>query len=278
MAALKIINFKDRKCSKLILTLMLLILVDNQPNLMTNEQTIEDLKQQLERLKQDQKHLLKLVSHDVKSPFNKLFALSNLLQLTADNLSEEQQDYLLRMDWVIKEGLTVVRNLLDLRAIDSGKIELHEEPIELSRLVKESINGYQKQIGVKKLKISELVNEVTIQSDRRHLERIIDHLLSNAIKFSPLESDINLSLTTPSNTTQFTVSTQSGPIPEEEVGNLFQKHSPLSTRPSHGENALGNGLFIAKTYAQLLGGTIEFVQEENKVEFVLTLPTSLPKT
>lgn len=243
---------------------------------MTNKSTIE-LAQEIEKLKQEKKHLLKLVSHDVKSPFNKLYALNNLLQLTAENLSEEQQDYLLRMDWVIKEGLTVVRNLMDLKAIDSGEIEFREEPVDLLRLIKENVNGYRKQIGTKKLKIGGLTDKVTIQSDKRYLEKVIDQLVSNAIKFSPLESNISINITTPGNTVLFTIASQSGPIPPEEVEGLFQKHTTLSTRPTHGENALGNGLFIANTYAQQLGGDIEFRQEDTKVEFVLTLATNLPK-
>lgn len=242
---------------------------------MSDRPGLADLEREIEALKKDQKGLLKLVSHDVKSPFNKLYALSNLLQLTADNLTEEQQEYLLRMDWVIKEGLTVVRNLMDLRAIESNEIELHKESLDICLLVRESINNYQKQISVKKLIFDKIDCKVTAQSDKRLLERVLDHLICNAIKFSPLESYVNLHVFTPGNTIIFTISSESGPIPEEETGNLFNRHSPLSVRPTHGENALGNGLFIAKNYARILGGDIEFQQEGAKVEFVLTLPGSV---
>ena len=213
---------------------------------MSDDPALGDLEKQIETLKKEQKGLLKLVSHDVKSPFNKLFALSNLLQLTADNLTDEQKDYLIRMDWVIKEGLTVVRNLLDLRAIESGEIELYNEELNLCSIIKETVNGYQKQIGVKKLTFGNFDCKVTIQSDKRLLERVVDHLVCNAIKFSPLQSQINLSVTTPGASILFAVSSESGPVPEEEIKGLFKKHTTLSTRPTHGENALGNGLFIAQ--------------------------------
>ncbi|VAW27132.1 hypothetical protein MNBD_BACTEROID06-538, partial [hydrothermal vent metagenome] len=81
---------------------------------MANEDIIKKLEETVLKLEEEKKQLLKLVSHDVKSPFNKLFALNHLLRLVSEDLNEEQLDYLGRMEWVIKEGLTVVRNLMDL--------------------------------------------------------------------------------------------------------------------------------------------------------------------
>lgn len=236
---------------------------------------ISELQERIKELEEEKKHLLKMVSHDIKSPYNKLFALSNLLQLTADNLGEEQRDYLLRMDWVIKEGLTVVRNLMDLRAIEANQIELNPEELNLNNILNECINGYQKQISVKKLNFNVFDDKVTAQSDKRYVDRIVDNLISNAIKFSPLNSKISIDITDNKAQWIIKVSTESGPIPEVEISRLFNKHSPLSTRPTHGENALGNGLYIAQNFAQRLGGKIEFDQENNLVAFSFYLPKKL---
>ncbi len=236
---------------------------------------IEDLKNRITKLEKEKKQLLKLVSHDVKSPFNKLFALSNLLQLVSDDLNEEQLDYLTRIEWVIKEGLTVVRNLMDLRAIENKDIEVIPEKLRIDSIINDNFRNFSKQASTKKINIESDLTNVTIQSDKRLLERVIDNLVSNAIKFTPKESSISVKLIQNNSTIQLKISSNSGPIPTEEVANLFTKSSPLSTRPTHGENALGNGLFIAQTYAQYLSANITFNQNESTIEFTLTLPEKI---
>lgn len=242
---------------------------------MSEAPTLSELKQRVAQLEKEQKHLLKLVSHDVKSPYNKLYALSNLLQLTADNLGDEQKEYLLRMDWVIKEGLTVVRNLMDLRAIDSNQTDLHIEEVNITDALGDCLNGYQKQIGLKKIKLELFDKKVTAQSDKRYVDRVIDNLVSNAVKFSPTESKIEVLITESGNDWLLSVNSESGPIPKDEVDKLFEKHTTLSTRPTFGENALGNGLFIAQSFAKKLGGKIEFTQKGDQVIFSFTLPKNL---
>lgn len=236
---------------------------------MPNSNQLSLLAQEIEQLKAEKKQLLKLVSHDVKSPFNKLYALSNLLQLTSDNLNEDQLDLLTRMEWVVKEGLTVVRNLLDLRAIDNASVEIAVEKVNLTALVVETIKAYEKQASAKNINIETKLYNVTTQSDRRLMERVVDHLMSNAIKFTRKEKAISIKLEAIGAGYALEISSDSGPIPSEEVKNLFVRGTTLSTRPTHGENALGNGLFIAQTYAKKLNASIDFDQNDEKVTFGL---------
>lgn len=239
---------------------------------MEKTDTIEDLKNQISILEKEKNQLLKMVSHDVKSPFNKLFALSNLLQLVSEDLNEEQLDYLTRMEWVIKEGLTVVRNLMDLRTIENNALELSLEEVNIDTLVQDAFKNYSKQINSKKITNELKIDKVTAWSDKRFQERVIDNLISNAVKFSPKESQIQVTLSKDKNEVALKVSSRSGPIPAEEVDNLFKRSSPLSTRPTHGENALGNGLYIAQCFAQQLGGKIIFNQKEARIEFIFLFP------
>lgn len=239
---------------------------------MAQQKNIEALEQKIRDLESEKQQLLKLVSHDVKSPFNKLFALNQLLQLVSENLNEEQLDYLTRMEWVIKEGLTVVRNLIDLRAIENNTIELNPEELQVEAILDHSFKNYNKQITTKKQTIGLDLNKVTAWSDKRALERVLDNLVSNSVKFSPKESHIKVGLLTQTNTIKLAITSLSGPIPKEEVPNLFKQNAPLSTRPTHGESALGNGLFIAQKYAQALGGKIRFSQKDREVIFTFELP------
>lgn len=242
---------------------------------MAQDNIIQELEKKIAELEQQKTQLLKLVSHDVKSPFNKLFALSNLLQLVSDNLNEEQLDYLNRMEWVIKEGLTVVRNLLDLRAIENKEFDFYIEELSFDVLLNEAIKNYSKQVGSKNISFSLNINKVTVWSDKRALDRIADNIVSNAVKFTPKKGKIKVALTDNKSVLRLKVSSQSGPIVVEEIDNLFKRSSPLSTRPTHGESALGNGLFIAQSYAHQLGGQVTFHQSNSMVEFTIQLPLKL---
>lgn len=239
---------------------------------MAQENYIKQIEQKVLDLEQEKEQLLKLVSHDVKSPFNKLYALSNLLQLVSDNLDKEQLDYLIRMEWVIKEGLTVVRNLMDLRAIENDSIELNLEDLSFGGILQEIIHGYSKQTKAKNIDIELKTNEVTIRSDKRALERVLDNLVSNAVKFTPKSEIISIGLFEEGGLVQLQVSSKSGSIPKEETNRLFKRSSPLFTRPTHGESALGNGLFIAQNYATALGSIIQFNQENSIITFTLKMP------
>jgi len=238
---------------------------------MAKEDNIASLKQRIVELETEKAQLLKLVSHDVKSPFNKLYALSNLLQLVSEDLNEEQLDYLSRMEWVIKEGLTVVRNLMDLRAIENNNIELSFEDLQVEYILNDIFKNYEKQTEAKNIVFKDQTTNVTTRSDKRILEKIIDNLVSNAVKFSAKESNIVVTLTENGGLIQLTITSKSGPISEEEVTSLFKRSSPLSTRPTHGESALGNGLFIAQHYAHALSGKITFSQKESEITFKLEL-------
>jgi len=238
---------------------------------MANNKNIEILEKRIDELEQEKQQLLKLVSHDVKSPFSKLFALTSLLQLTADNLTIEQLDYLNRMEWVIKEGLIVVRNLMDLRAIENRDIELQMEELDISLIINDSIKNYSKQLEAKSISFDLKISNVTVWSDKRLLEKIVDNMVSNAVKFTPKASTIYIELGKQHKGVFFKVSSESGPIPNEETAQLFKQSSPLSTRPTHGESAIGNGLYIAQNYAQLLNGEISFLQKDSMINFRLVL-------
>lgn len=242
---------------------------------MAQDNNIKELKTRIADLELEKTQLLKLVSHDVKSPFNKLFALSNLLQLVSENLNEEQLDYLIRMEWVVKEGLTVVRNLMDLRAIENKEFDFYVEELSIDAILNETIKNYSKQSDSKNLSFSLDINKVTTWSDKRAIDRIIDNIVSNAVKFTPKAGEIIISLKEINSKIELIVSSKSGPIMEEEVSNLFKRSSPLSTRPTHGESALGNGLFIAQSYANQLGGQVKFNQSDSVVEFLIGLPIKL---
>ena len=236
---------------------------------------MEELTLAIERLQAENKALLKLASHDMRSPLNKIFALVNLLRMSDDSLSEEQLGYLQNMELVLSDGLQNMRNLVDLRSLENDKSPLNLEVLDIAGLVKKLVQQYLPVAGRKNIKIILESEEVSTISDKLILSRILDQLIINAIKFSPANSLISLHLKGNKDSLTITI-TDGGPgINPAEQNDLFQKFKPLSSLTTGGESKTGIGLFIAQRNAAKLGGKIAYDNDKGS-SFILELPfTSL---
>ena len=194
-----------------------------QKELSDLEQQVAELKKQLEESEQDKAALLKTVSHDIKAPFNQLFALSSLLDMTSENLTVEQVEYVSRMQMVVKEGLTLIRNLLDLRAIEYRRIQFREDEIDVEKTLQGVIDSFRAAAERKEITIVISLQPALTTLDQLYVSRIFDHLLSNAIKFSPAGSEVNIEMTVVDKQITVSISDEGVGIPPKEIGQLFKK-------------------------------------------------------
>lgn len=243
-----------------------------QKELSDLELRVADLQKKLEESEQDKAALLKTVSHDIKAPFNQLFALSSLLEMTSENLSTEQVEYVSRMQMVVKEGLTLIRDLLDLRAIEYRRVQFREEEINIESVLQEVIGSFKAVAERKQVKIVSETQPVNTALDGLYVSRIFDHLLSNAIKFTPPGTTIQVIMTVIDKHFTVRVSDEGVGIPENELGRLFRKFAVLSPRPTAGESTIGLGLYLAKSIAEGLEGEVRYVKDADRCTFEVTLP------
>ena len=235
--------------------------------------SIEALKTQLEASEKEKKALLRLALHDLRSPMNKLFALVGLFKMSDKPLSDEQAGYLDKMELVIRDGLSRMRNLMDLKAIEEGgtNTETYFEHIHVGKLVQKVIREYIPDAARKNIEMSFTEKGISLSTDRISLLRILDQLISNAIKFSPERSDIIVVVEAEEDDVLVKITDGGRGIAEEEIPKLYQKFTPLSTRATGGETSTGIGLFIASWMASKIGGSIDYTNN-NKSVFSLRLP------
>jgi signal transduction histidine kinase len=236
--------------------------------------SIEELKMLLEASEKEKKALLKLALHDLRSPMNKLFALVGLFKMSDKQLSDEQTGYLNKMELVISDGLGRMRNLMDLKAIEEASganTEILFENINIGRLVNKVIREYIPDAARKNIDLSYTEKNISLSTDRISILRILDQLISNAIKFSPERSKILIEIEERDEDFLVHVTDGGRGIAEEEIPNLYQKFAPLSTRTTGGESSTGIGLFIALWMARKIGGGIDYSNNKKSV-FTLRLP------
>lgn len=225
---------------------------------------IENLKLELDQIKEEKYKLLKLVNHDIRSPFNRIYALLQLFEMNNSEISPSQNKYIELMYLSILSGLEMMQNLRDMREIDAGNITIDKAEYDLTQIVQSAIKSFYKQVEIKKIKIiTELPNDkAIINSDEYFVKRVIENVLSNAIKFSKEGGEIIVRLNAID--TGYSIETQDfgcGIKPEEEHL-LFQKYMKLSSIASGGEGSLGLGLHNTTYFLKRLNGSISLIRKK----------------
>ncbi len=224
---------------------------------------IESLKLELDQIKEEKYNLLKLVNHDIRSPFNRLFALLQLFEMDNSEISPSQNEYVELMYLSILSGLEMIQNLRDMREIDAGNINIDKEECNLTNMIQSAIKSFYKQVEIKKINIiTDFHSEkAIINSDEYFVKRVIENVLSNAIKFSKEGKKIIIQLR--SIDTGFSIEIQDFGcgIKLEEEHLLFQKYAKLSSIASGGEGSLGLGLHNTTYFLNKLNGSISLVRK-----------------
>lgn len=237
----------------------------------------DSLTRQVEQLMQEQQQLLTIVSHDLRSPLNRVFALVQLLQMNATNLTEEQKNYLEKIHLVVADGLAMMRNLVDYRNLEHRVIELHPETFNASDLMESCVRNFKSIADKKDITLEvECEANLMVVSDKQCLTRVIDNLLANAVKFSPAGKKVWVRADTLFiHHLKIDIQDEASGFSKEEAARLFQKFQKLSPRPTAGESSTGLGLFVAQAMAEKIGGKISCSTKEKVGS---TFSVELPKT
>jgi signal transduction histidine kinase len=230
-----------------------------------------------EELNREKQQLVGVVSHDLKGPFNRIFALIQLMSMDGDNLTEDQKDYLGKIHQITADGMNMVRNLVDARKMEDKGIDLNLEKINLTAHLAPLIKQY-KVLAEKKHIIIEFhaPDRVEILADRMYLSRIVENLLSNALKFSPAEKSIHVTIRKEPNNVMLSVADQGPGISLDDQAKLYQKFQKLSNKPTGGESSTGLGLSIVKRLIERMGGKIECESSEGAgATFTIELPNQV---
>ena len=247
-----------------------------EQNQKINEQysKLEKRNLELSDLNLEKDNLMNIVAHDLKSPFNNLKGLCQLVELTG-SLTSEQQNYIKIMKEVSEKGANLTRDILDVNAFNSEDEQLKYTKVQAYEFLNEKANSFKSEADLKhiSIQVEGTDKSATFLSEESYLSRILDNLLSNAIKYSPEESKIILKASIVNEQTTLNIIDQGPGFSEDDKKHVFKKFKRLSARPTGGESSNGLGLAIVKTLVSRMGGKIELISENgNGSEFVITLP------
>lgn len=250
--------------------------------LIQKNQLLEELNQELKKLHDEKDALVDIVAHDLKAPLNRVKGLSELVQITQD-LSEDGKVYLNKIKAVCSSGEELIKELLNISILDKeidGEITLEE--VNLEAFLKNIFKDY-KSIALNKsinLHLEFVDNKtVTILTEENYLSRILDNLISNAIKFSYPNSNIWIKTkTTSKDEFIICIKDEGQGMTAKDKEKLFKKFQKLSARPTGGESSSGLGLSIVKALIEKLNGSVDVESKLGKgTEFKIKFPVDAKK-
>ncbi len=239
--------------------------------------TLERQTTQLKKLNQDKNEFLSIAAHDLKNPINTITMLGKVLRDTEDLTKDEIKEFADDLITSSTKMFHLISELLDVNAIEEGKIVMHKEEVNLDSAIKSTIMHYDLHAKEKNIKI--LYNNGAqfnyAIADENAILQILDNLVSNAVKYSPFDKTVTLNLFNTDKRICFSVTDQGQGFTDKDKEKLFTKFAKLSTRPTNNENSTGLGLSIVKRYVDANDGNINLESEPGKGStFIVALPKS----
>lgn len=232
--------------------------------------------QQLKEANTTKDRFISILAHDLKSPFNSLLGLSDMLIRKIDKYDKEKvKTFAKGINNVSKQTFDLLNNLLEWSRSQRNKIPFNPQKFSINALVKDVVSLMQPSADLKQIALKTTISEKRIEAqfDPEMIKTVIRNLLGNAIKFTPNEGTITISAA--SGQHQITVSVaDTGRGMNETTKNSLFKIGETKSRPgTQGEKGTGFGLLLCKEFIDKHNGTITVESEEGKGStFSFTLP------
>ena len=227
----------------------------------------KSLEKKAKRLYEAQELVMNTVAHDLKSPLNTIQLLSGIIRL---NLEKQQTDqallHLSLLDKTCSRKDVIINDLLLI-----GELELEEGALQKTTVnVVEIANTIIEQLHAKAQKKNVAIVQESPEAivfahvDREKLSRVLENLVSNAIKFTQSSGQIVVSVKEEEEHMLLQVKDQGIGIPESIQPSIFNKFTKAKRKGTAGEQTTGLGLFIAKRIVDRHNGKIWFESVENE--------------
>lgn len=231
-------------------------------------------KKQAEKMKNE---FLSTVSHELRTP---LTSIHCSLGLITDAFAEELSEKVGQLHTIAYANserlITLINDILDVQKMEMGEMVFDNKVInllDLTQLSVEANQAYAKKLGNISFKITPDTSAIEVNADASRLMQVITNLISNAVKFSPENGLVNISIIDEKENIRLVV-TDNGPgIPDDFKYRIFTKFAQADSSDTRKVEGTGLGLSICKIIIEQLKGNIGYNNlEEGGCAFFITLP------
>lgn len=224
-----------------------------------HEASLNAAKEYAEKANKAKSEFLSSMSHELRTPLNAILGFSQLMELDSEAPLTKSQKHSIKE--IISAGnhlLELINEVLDLSKIESGKMTLSIEPVQVKPVVKEILSLIKPLADQNNIRIIYKESEnkdYFILADRTRIKQVLLNLLSNAIKYNNSGGQVILSWKKINDFVKFNVIDTGTGIPEQDLNLIFQPFYRINERTSMVEGT-GIGLTLVKQLGELMKGTV----------------------
>lgn len=242
------------------------MIAENLANSMAN---LENYAKDKEKSEDRMRQLLMDMSHEFKTP---LGIMSGFIEIVNDGVNEKSADYYLENIAIELEGLDeLVRNTLELTRLESDVSVLSKEEVDFKKLIELSIEKFKQQLCEKSLKLEMNLSYYMVMVDVHKMLRVLNNLISNAVKYSPIGGKIIITMDIESEGCKVVVANTNEAFTDEEMLNMFDRYYRGDASRNSRAGGHGLGLSIVKNILEQHEFTysVDYNQQQVRVSFYL---------
>jgi signal transduction histidine kinase len=214
--------------------------------------------------------MISKIAHELRSPLTSVKGFSSTLIRRWDRFSDEQKFQFVETIHADAERMgRIVSEVLDLARMESGRLELHLQNVDLAALAAQAAAHHAALPGAERVQV-EIADGVRAHADPERLTHVLGNVIENAIKFSD-EGPITVAGSAVNDMVELTVTDAGVGIEEERLASVFSGPGPTGQKAT--PSGTGLGLYLSKRLVEAHGGQITVASEPGKGStFMVTLP------
>ena len=207
------------------------------------------------------------VSHELRTPLNSILGFSDILSAQLyGNLNSKQEEYINDIKVSATHLLGMINEILDMSKLEANAMKIVKSAFWISRAVDEVSNIILPLAQKKNIKlVKDMPADFEVFADYQKIQQILYNLISNAIKYSPENNEVEISVSANDEKFRISVHDNGIGIDKKYHGKIFAKFVQLDSAYTKKESSTGLGLTITKELVELHGGKISVVSEINKL-------------
>ncbi|MBW8323519.1 MAG: PAS domain-containing sensor histidine kinase [Prolixibacteraceae bacterium] len=229
---------------------------------------------ELQELNATKDKFFSIIAHDLKTPFNSILGLSEILKEEAKHLdiaTIEQYSGIIHS--TSKNTFRLLENLLEWARIQQSQILFHPVSVQLKNLVNEVVEFMVEKANSKMIAVINYIPDgMVVYADKDMLKTILRNLISNALKFTSTRGKIEIKAISKGSTIEILVFDTGTGISKDDMAKIFRIDSNFTKDGTENEKGTGLGLLLCKEFVEKHGGKIWVESEVGKGStFIFTL-------
>lgn len=220
--------------------------------------------------------LISVIAHDLKSPLATLSFVLNFIRSEGE-LNEQQLENVQYGQKTVNKGMALIESIVYYNRLITHEETLQLMEVELNDLLEIVVNGFQGPAHQKTIDLSlQAAVSPMLHTDPESLVRVLDNLISNALKFSEFGKAVRVLVFVEEDQLIVAVQDEGPGISSDDQKKMFKRFQRLSAQPTNNEHSSGLGLSIVKALTEKVGATVEVETELDKgTTFRLVFPAEL---